>query len=228
MMPMAETSEERTAKFALAFEAVKRCLLSCEVLRQRLWSEVKSVQHIVEAGGAVDELIAPALLSATAFVDFAYRFRHLVEVMPLVRQRAPEVLALIQATASVETARHHLQHMRRDLRATEPVLYPLLGAVSWVDGNRSFTVCLSSNAATDVASMSYDMVHGRFTADLAFDIKNTTVYFDAVLAQMRTVYAWLAVHSAAAELPKELVWGKTHAVRFSIVRMNNPPTDIDA
>lgn len=199
-------------KYVLLFEAMKRSLLAADMLLQRLVSEVSALEPDIEARTDIRGRAALPLLSAVAFVDFAHRFGSVVDSLPLINKRAPEILRLRQALVEVEKARNHLQHMRGDLSSNEDIKYALLGAVAWASGQSSYTVFLSQPTPADGQSLVYDRQERRWVAQHQYTIKDATINLDVVLATMRGTYDWI-VNTVQFSDPafSKLEWGETHA-----------------
>jgi hypothetical protein len=131
-------------KFVLLFEAAKRSLLATERLFQRLTRDLAELQPELEGGIKIGEKAVSPLLSAVAFVDFAHRFGTIVDSLPLLTKRAPELRKLQVALSPVETARNHLQHLRGDLSSNADIDYPLLGSLSWTCGDAVYVLAFAS------------------------------------------------------------------------------------
>lgn len=215
---MNQTPEE---KATLLFETAKRSMLAAEALLNRLTEDLSSLERDINDGINIEDRAAPPLLAAVTFIDFAHRFGTVVDALPLISKKAPEIRQLTNALASVVAARNHLQHMRTDLSSNEEIDYPLLGTLMWSNGGVSYTMFLSQPTKTNTYSMVYDARNGCWVAKHQYQVKNTIIDLDAVLEQMRNTYTWIVSRLKFSDsefpLPK---WGKTQAFAFRIT-VNN-------
>jgi hypothetical protein len=204
-------------KFILLFEAAKRSLLACELIYSRLDLELEAIELDMNNGVEISERAAPPLLSAVAFIDFSHRFGSLVDSFPLINKRRPQLKQLMNALTTVETARNHLQHLRGDLSANDPIEYAILGSLSWTKGERCFVVSFSQSTNITQSSIVYDALNQRWISKCQFSVKGVSVRLDSVLAEMRTFYEWLmkGVEFSDPDFA-QLKWGKTIAVAFKL------------
>lgn len=206
---MSRTPQE---KYVLLFEAMKRSLLAADMLLQRLASEVSALENDIDLRIDIEGRAVLPFLSAVAFVDFAHRFGSIVDALPLINKRAPEIQRLRAALAEVEKARNHLQHMRGDLSSNEDIKYSVLGAVAWAGGQSSYTIFMSQPTPAEAASLVYDRQEHCWVAKHQYSIKDATINLDVVLSEMRGTYEWIisTVQFSDPEFAK-LKWGETHA-----------------
>src|SRR5580698_5383766 len=134
---MNPTPEE---KFSLLFEALRRSLLAAQVLQKRLADDLASLESDMLAKLEINERAVSPLLSAVSFVDFAHRFGSLVEALPLLKKKQPELRQLKAALVQIEVARNHLQHLRGDLSQNQEVTFAVLGSLAWTNGDHAFTI----------------------------------------------------------------------------------------
>jgi hypothetical protein len=209
---MSRTPEQ---KFVLLFEAVKRSLLSAEILHQRLATDLAALESDLNGGVEIGERAVSPLLSAVSFVDFAHRFASLVDSLPLIKKSAPELRQLKAVIAPVEIARNHLQHMRGDLSSNEEIKYPILGSLAWTTGNAAFTIAFTQPTDLEHFSIAYNSFNNRWTAKHRFSVKDAWVDLDPILAEMHRVFAWITgkVQFNDPEFG-QLKWGATQAFAF--------------
>jgi hypothetical protein len=206
-------------KFTLVFEAAKRSLLIYTRLHARLMADLRTAEEIINSNGSVKEHAADALISAVAMVDFAYRYGQLIDALPLISNRHAPLRALAAALESVEGARHHLQHMRRELMSAEPIDYPILGSLAWADGVQSFSMSFSHPGAQQVGLV-WDTQARRYVRQLEYMVRNAHVDLNAVHEAMNSAYAWLAasIQTTPANF-KDLEWGDSLGVGFTLVEV---------
>jgi|ERR1035438_4136927 hypothetical protein len=204
-------------KFLLLFEATKRSLLACELIHSRLESELEELESDMNKGVEISERAAAPLLSAAAFIDFAHRFGALVDSLPLINKRKPQMKQLKSVLTPVEAARNHLQHLRGDLSSNDSVDYAVLGSLSWTKNDRCFLISFSQPTDMRQFSISYDAMNRRWTAIQQYRVKDVSVSLDIILAEMRSFYDWLTKIAVFSE-PEvaDLKWGKTIAVAFKL------------
>jgi hypothetical protein len=221
--PVRRTPEE---KFILYFEAAKRSLLACEMLLARLESELTAIEPHMSPNGELNELIVPALLSAISFVDFAHRFGELMDAMPLLPTKSPQLRGLREALVPVEGIRNHLQHLRCELATNDQVDYPLLGSIVWTKGRQSFAAAMGQSTQSTFPSMVYDTRNDCWVSRWQYNVGNFIVNFDPVMVEMKKAYQWLVgkVKLSDHDFAK-LEWGKTmgFSCTFEISRVQQEP-----
>lgn len=204
-------------KFTLVYEAVKRTLLSYEILLKRIEQELKPLSISIELGAEVGgEDAAAAFISAMGLVDFAYRYAQLVDSLPLVNKKASEMRALKLALGPAEPARHHLQHMRGDLNVSGGIDYPLLGQLAWENGSKCFTLSFSEAKATH-HTLTYDRLENSYVTPLMYFLKHVELDLGAMHNAMKVNFDWLQKW-AVFDPPEfgELRWGSTFGLWSSV------------
>lgn len=213
-MAVARSAQE---KFPLIFEAMKRTLLAYDILQGRLESEINRLTPMVTQNRTIEGLeAADAFVTAMGLVDFAYRFGQLVDALPLLNKKSPELRALRSALAPAETARHYLQHMRGDLNNGNAIDYPILGSLSWARGADCHTLSFSQ-AGANIPTLVWDREAGSFVADLEYFVKDVHVRPREMSDSMHRTFEWIA--SKFQFTPSdggELKWGKTSAYVISV------------
>ena len=166
----------------------------------------------------ISERAALPLLSAVALIDFAHRFGTLVDSLPLISKRKPQLKQLRAALMPVETVRNHLQHLRGELSANDPIEYPVLGSLSWSKGDRCFTIAFSqATEINNVYSIAFDSANQRWVSTCQYQVKNTAINMDGILVEMRIFYNWLtrSIQFSNSKIG-ELEWGDTLAFAFHL------------
>jgi|GEM_PF-1000257 hypothetical protein len=102
--------------------------------------------------------------------------------------------------------------MRGDLSSNEEVGYPLLGELSWTNGDSSYTMFLSQPSKMNTYSVVYDKHSQCWIAKYQYRAKNVTVHLDMVLTAMQKAYNWIISVAKFSE-PDIAIrkWGKTLA-----------------
>lgn len=207
---LARTPEQ---KFVLLFEAVKRSFLAAQELQRHLAADLLSFEQDILSGIEIGERAISPLLAAISFVDFAHRFGSLVDSLPLLNKRAPEIRRLRSSLVVVEKARNHLQHLRGDLSSNDEINYALLGELCWTNQNVVFLLSLTQPSSVERASISFDVHNKRWTAKHRYIVKDVWVDFDPTLAEMRGAFEWISTKVTFGDPEfSSLTWGKTLAV----------------
>lgn len=200
-------------RFALLFETAKRSLLAADNLAKRITADLESFEPDIDAGTDIGERAVPALMNSVAFVDFAFRFNEVVDSLPFIRKDTPEIKKLGVALKPVEDSRHHLQHMRGDLSSNEEIDYPLLGALSWVNGMTTYSISFSQPGSASFPSIVFDTHELKWVMTHAFVVKHVYIDIDLTLAEMHAAYAWIcSVITSSDPSLMELKWGGTLAI----------------
>lgn len=213
-MPVARSPQE---KFPLIFEAAKRTLLAFDVLQRRLDAELDRLTPMVAKGGHIEGLeAADAFLTAMGLVDFGYRFGQLVDALPLLNKKSPELRAMSSALAPAEAARHYLQHMRGDLSDGKAIDYPILGSLAWARGSDCHSLSFSQIGAS-VPTLVWDREAERYVSDVEYFVKNVHVRPREMGEVMHRTYDWIAsMFKFTPSDGGDLKWGKTSAYVISV------------
>ena len=204
-------------KFTLLFETAKRSLLAATLLSDRISHDLAALEPQINRGDNIESGAISPLLSAVAFIDFAHRFGSVVDALPLINKKAPELRLLRAALRTTETARNHLQHMRGDLSSNAEIDYPILGSISWANGISSYTLFLSQPTKTDTHSLVYDTHENRWVAQRQYTVKGAAIDIDATLREMNAAYKWIV---SISQFPSpdiaKLEWGGSLALGFQV------------
>jgi len=210
-------------KYSLLFEAAKRSLFAGRIIADRLTQELMALQQDIHSNTDIGERAIPPLITAAAFVDFCHRFGSVVDAMPLVNKKSAAIRALREALKNVEIARNHLQHMRNDLSSNEPIDYPILGSVSWVDDGCCYSICASQPAAAEYFSIAYNTQANEWETTCQYTVKRISIDVPDTLKQMNRTYDWLVSISTFSDPSvAELRWGQTSALAMRMNIANGP------
>jgi hypothetical protein len=223
--PLIRTPQE---KFALLFEAAKRSLVASGKLLTRLAEDLVALESDFIRGIEIQELAVSPLLSVVAFIDFAHRFGSIVDALPLLKKRAPQLRQLRSALAPVEAARNHLQHMRGDLTSNAHIDYPVLGSLAWTNERTCYLLAFSQPTNAKHYSIVYDAHNQCWAAKHQYRVKDVTISLDSVLTEMRVAYEWITsvVEFSNSDFA-DLRWGKTQLMAFHISVNENAPKPDD-
>ena len=204
-------------KFSLLFETARRSLLASDLILSRLTEELSALEPDIQSKIDIQGRAASPLLAAVALIDFSHRFGSVVDALPLINKKTIELRLLRETLESVETARNHLQHMRGDLSASAPVDYPLLGAISWANGNSSYTICMSQPQTADIHSLAYDTHNMCWATTLQYTVKRTAIDIPRVTSAMHRAYQSIASNVDFLDPSQSsLAWGGTLAFGFHV------------
>ena len=222
-MEVDSASRSHDQKFVTLFEAAKRSLLAAEELRRRLEADLHALESDLLIGIDVGERAIAPLLSAISFVDFAHRFGSLVDALPLINKKSAEMRRLQESSVPVEKARHHLQHLRRDLSADGEIKYALLGELGWTNGDAAFSIALTDPHAVEHLSIALDTRDGTWTAKHGYSIKNIWIDVDPICTTMRDTFKWIASQvKFSDETFGKIQWGKTFAGAYRVLIDGTP------
>ncbi|MGH8678000.1 MAG: hypothetical protein ACREUQ_06595, partial [Burkholderiales bacterium] len=131
--------------------------------------------------------------------------------------------AIRDALKSVENARNHLQHMRGDLSTNEPIDYPILGALSWTNGEWCYCTLPAQPFQSEIPSIAFNIQECRWATNCQYTVKRISIDIPGTLDQMRKTYVWLVSQMQFAQpSDAELKWGKTESFRMRI-EIEHPP-----
>lgn len=212
---MAKRSLEE--KFNALFETARRSLFAADLTANRLMTELGELESPVEAQEDIGSRAIAPLVTAAGFVDFAHRFGSIMDSLPMVNKKSTEMRALRNVLKDVEIARNHLQHMRGDLASNEQIDYPVLGALSWVNGEWCFSMCAAQPYQADFPSIAFNTQTKQWATTCQYTVKRISIDVPRTLRQMHAAYEWLISHMTFSN-PSDaaLTWGQTHSLRFRL------------
>ena len=79
--------------------------------------------------------IAYAMSDAWLMIDATHRLRELLQQVPKLKKKQPELQLFLRRTAKVEDLRHFFQHFRTEIEAFASRAMPLWGTLSWAHTN---------------------------------------------------------------------------------------------
>lgn len=204
-------------KFTLLFETAKRSILAAEILLERITSDLSGFEQEIESEIDIGEKAIYPLLSAVAFVDFAYRYIHTLDALPYIKKDSPQMNRLRKALKPIEESRHYLQHMRGDLSANEVIDYPLLGALTWSNGPSVYLISFSQSGSTSTPTMPFDRKKGVWISKHVYTVKHVEIDLDSILFEMKTAFDWInTLVSSTDPRVMEMSWGKTIAMSVRV------------
>jgi len=208
-------------KFVTLYDTAKKCLLILDHLFDIFESRLSLVTDApkVEADPSI---LTEIYIAALGLIDYFHRFNEIVSAMPLIRNDQRELRRLNDFIAPVKECRNYLQHMRGDLMTNDAITYPVLGAISWVSGNRNYF--LFSNQPTQNFSapgIAYDRFNKRYVCKYMLVVGGHEIKIDTVFSEVKLFWKWL--EKVAVIEPsniKDYVWGKPTIIYSEIKEPN--------
>jgi hypothetical protein len=163
-----------------------------------------------------EEQITSGLLDAWTIIDICHRVRSIVQGMPGLARKLPEIQIYLRKTDHVEGLRNYVQHFRSEISNIPLESNPLWGALSWTptgDKTSSFLIFsgnLASGVTVTARSLTFDTRNSQFLGELkllANGMETDLFYVLNQLSKLKIcISEWLNKH----EKPKiKLVKGKT-------------------
>jgi len=170
LFSMAIISGERRRHFILYFDGLRYSFKMLKLVSARMTATLSEVVKCREKGQSTEEPITSALLDAWTIVDMTHRIRELLQQMPGLSLKRPEVQIYLRATSRAEELRHHVQHFRSGIPSLPSDSAPLWGSLSWVlpsDPTTCYTL-LTGNFLDGTAShnITYDLHRGMYVCSV--------------------------------------------------------------
>lgn len=192
---ISKLTDEKGKRAVFYYEAAKRSVLAAEVLLTRLGTELAELEPVIIQTSNVADQFGPILITAMGIVDFAHRFGQLMDGMPLLKDtmRRANLQKLRDALAPVGAIRNHLQHLRGELAAGSSIDYPLMGSITWMQGEQCYAAGLQTQGfEVTFPSMVYDAIGGRYLARYQYTVASQSILLDPLVATLRESFDWLA------------------------------------
>ena len=207
-------------KFLLLFEAAKRSLLTSDILLKRIKVQLKDFESSIDNNVDLGDKIAMPLIEVSALVDYSNRFYSIVDALPLIRKKAPEIERLRTSMKNVIEIRNYLQHMRGDLSSNKQIKYSILGSLSWIGSGNCYTVFMTQPSQADAVGIAYDTQEKKWVTNYQYEVNNRLIYLDILYDEMKAAYDFITtlVTFSDPEFSK-LKWGQTQALSWRPVNM---------
>jgi hypothetical protein len=215
------TARTREEKLVLLCEAAKRTLVTFDRMHDRLWRQLRELSPRIADVTALDEVSPEIYIDCMGLVDAAHRFGQLVDAMPLISKKAPQIRLLQQAVANIEEARNHLQHLRGELVGNAPIDYPILGSLSWAIDDGCYVLGFSQPGA-QIYSLVYDREERRWMNQLVYRVKQWNLDLDKTRTQLHAAFDWLRTQ-LATDPPHILDPSWTHSVGMRLTWQDIDP-----
>jgi hypothetical protein len=137
-----------------------------ELAANRITLTLKELTRAWLAAEPTELLATEALLDAWSIVDMCHRIRELVQQVPGLSSKKPEIQIFLRATESIEELRHYVQHFRKGISSIPSNCSPLWGSLSWVpesEPNACYTLFTGNFLdGINVSTLTFDIQEGRY------------------------------------------------------------------
>ena len=116
----------------LCLDGIETCVGMTSVAYSRLRVSVWSHSEARRSSGPTSEISKVVLLDAWSLIDVTYKLRVLVGRTRGLKKNAA-VKSFLKATDAVETLRHYVQHLDRELGGLADTGWPIWGSLSWAE-----------------------------------------------------------------------------------------------
>jgi hypothetical protein len=203
-------------KFVTLYDTAKKCLLILDYL----YADLENVSTL-----AAEQLhetnpsnVIKFYIDALGMIDYFHRFHEIVSAMPLLRKDLPEVKKLDDMLSPVTECRNYLQHMRGDLMSSEPIMFPILGAISWIKNNRNYM--LFPNQATqtyNVPGILFNTVEHTFICKYLISVGGYEIKLDTTYESLKLFWEWVnKITTIKPQKFKDYEWGKPKIIFYEI------------
>lgn len=184
-------------RYVQLFEALVTGIAMCELHNRELYSDISVLR---ENPGRLLRVLA----NVWSLVDDIYRIRQLVQSVPGLNVRSPEMRRFLSKTEVVEILRHYIQHLRMELAKPESITTPVWGSFSWIDPLDELTchtaILGRTSGKVEHYSCVYDRFENKWVSRTAINIKGTTFNIDPVVDEVDRIKVfvlnWLTKQSS--------------------------------
>jgi hypothetical protein len=189
-----ESLDRRTVLF---LDGIRYSLHQFDISEERLASMIELLSQDEQPGGELHARISSAMLDAWALVDSAHRLRELLQQLPGMKQKTPQLQQFLRGTASVESMRHFVQHLRTGIEAHLATAMPAWGSLAWAryDPETGQPSCYSIAPGTffpqaNVPSLTYDSRTGRFDERVLLQAGSLTLDLADLSDSVKALVSW--------------------------------------
>jgi len=209
-------------KFITLYDTAKKCLL----ILDHLYSDFEKATLLAidpKKIKADSSIVTEIYIAALGMIDYLHRFYEIICAMPLIRNDQPELKKLKELLVPVHNCRNYLQHMRSDLMANDPINYPILGAISWINDGRNYM--LFSNQATQsctAPSIAYDRLSKKYICKYSLSVGGHEIQLDIIYTQVKLFWEWIEKTTEISPPQiKDYKWGEP-TIRFLEIKTALP------
>ena len=195
-------------RFATLYDTAKRCLIIMDQLFADLEDLLRKVNDTVYLQSNPD-ITVRIYICVFSMIDFANRFDQIVDAMPLLSKRRPEVRQLHSALRPLAESRNYIQHIRNHLSKVDKIDFPILGSISWIIGNRNYVLLPTQmTEGYGTPGITYDSLAKQYMCKYQFAISSYQIALDSIYQESKIFWKWLegASHIDPAEI-KKYEWG---------------------
>ncbi len=177
-------------RYATLYDTAKRNLIIIDVVYPdfvRLLNNISDESFVQNNNSTIPQLY----LNAYSFIDFTHRFVQIIDSMPFLSKKQNEVRKLHTVTNQLKKARNYIQHIREHLIIIENINFPILGSISWIIGNKNFTILPSQTTNYSVLNIPFDNKTNKFVCSYMFFIETFQIPIDIIYNELKTFWKWL-------------------------------------
>ncbi len=161
---------EKIKKLVFYLDGLRYSFQMANLVSRRFRETLDEIARCYSKNEYTEEQITSGLLDAWTLVDICYRVRELVQQMPGLSQKLPDIQIFLRGTEQIKDLRHYVQHLRNGIPNIPIQSNPLWGVVSWTPTNDK-AVCytiFSGNLVGGVSghSLTLDTHNFQFVAEI--------------------------------------------------------------
>jgi hypothetical protein len=189
-------------RFATLYDTAKRCLIIVDEVYSDLEKHLESIR---DTGNTMNksQIGIKIYMCVFSFIDFGHRFVQIVDAMPLLPKKRPEVKKLHSVMSALTSSRNYVQHIRNHLSKTESIDFPILGSMAWIADQRNYVLLPTQlTEGYGAPSIAYDTKEARYVCKYQFTIESHQIAIDIIYGEMKTFWKWLdgIAHITPAEI----------------------------
>jgi hypothetical protein len=116
----------------LFLDGIRYCFEAYELASSRLANGL----HLMALRNQTETPLGPHIVEVTmdawTMIDVVHRLRELLQQVPKLKKREPELQLFLRNTESIEHLRHYFQHFRTEIDSFAIRGMPLWGSLSWI------------------------------------------------------------------------------------------------
>lgn len=177
-------------KFVILYDTAKKCLLIIDHLFANLKYSTQRAE-VAENTELNSAIIMEIYISALGLIDYFHRFHEVISAIPLIRKDHPRIKKLNSTLKQITDCRNYLQHIRNDLMNNNPIDFPILGTIMWINENRNYAL-FSNQHINDYSftGIAYDTISDRFVCQYQLVVGKYIIMIDQVYSDIKTFWYW--------------------------------------
>ena len=174
-----------------------------------------------------EEEVTSGLLDAWTLIDICHRIRKLVQGMPRLSRKLPDIQIFLRETEQIENLRHYVQHLNSGIPKIPLESNPLWGVLSWTPTNDNMTCfsIFSGNLVGGVTghSLTFDVHNCKFVSKLKLLVNGIETDLVSVSEQLIKLKICISEWLTELEQPKiEQMKGKTIVLSYQYRKTKSP------